>query len=118
MKVWASTLLLGLRFFTSIVEAELDKPGLLESGDLDKFEPGLKASLPKVSIKETVTWSPGWIFPDCKNFADIYNFSVADIETIEVYYDDCDSPWVCFPKSGMRNPRRKNIIGSLTNRRC
>ena len=116
MKVWASTLLLGLLFFTSVGKAKLDKPALLS--EFKPFEPGLKASLPKVTIKETVTWPPGWILEDCKKYAEMRNFSVEDIETIEVLYDDCASPWVCTQKFGLRKPRRKNIFGSLTNRRC
>ena len=94
MKVWASSLLLGLLSFRSVVEAELDKPDLLEPGDFDKFEPLLKANLPKVAIKKTETWNPGWIFEDCKKAADRHNFSVEDIETTTVHYDDCASPWV------------------------
>ena len=55
MKVWISSLVLGLLFFTSVIKAELDKPGLLDPGTLfSKFEDGLKANLPKAAIKETV----------------------------------------------------------------
>lgn len=105
MKVWASSLLLCLLFLTSVIKAELDKPGLLVDPDnlFYNFHDGLKANLPKAVIKETVAWNPGWMLDDCKKTAERFNFSVMDMEVTNVLYEDCESPWVCLLGSDLYN---------------
>lgn len=39
-------------------------------------------------------WDSGWILDDCKKIAAIQNLSAADIQTFDVYYEDCKSPWI------------------------
>lgn len=72
---------------------KLDKPTLLKGfNDLDS---GLKDNLPKQTPDLVNIWSPGWILEDCKTIAEKENFSPSDIETFNVQYADCSSPWVC-----------------------
>ena len=44
--------------------------------------------------RHVTKWGPGWISSDCKSFAITRNFSISDIETYSVLYDDCASPWI------------------------
>lgn len=93
-RLWASSLLLSiLLLLAQIVNALLDKPALVRQG-LSIFEDGLKANYPKGNFQKAMLWEPSWILADCKKFAERANLSATDIETYEVYYDDCVSPWV------------------------
>lgn len=48
----------------------------------------------RVPQRHVEKWKPGWIPSDCKSIAERQNYSVADIETYSVKYDDCASPWI------------------------
>ena len=44
--------------------------------------------------RQAKKWNDAWISSDCKTLAETHNFSVSDIETYNVHYDDCDQPWI------------------------
>ena len=72
---------------------QLDKPPLLS--DFNVLDDALKENLPKTNYSRAVSWGNEWILEDCKNIAETEHLHPNDIETFDVYYDDCSSPWVC-----------------------
>lgn len=48
----------------------------------------------KVTPWKATKWGPGWILSDCKSLAKRQNYSVDEIDTYNVKYDDCASPWI------------------------
>ena len=50
--------------------------------------------MPGVKVERLEKWEPGWILEDCKRITDTANRSAADVETFNVHYEDCSSPWI------------------------
>ena len=92
-----STLLTISYLFASVHAVDsttkLNKPALLKHGLGALLQDGLKAHLPKTDYHIT-KWAPGWIPTDCKRIAEKANNSASDIETFDVHFDDCSSPWI------------------------
>lgn len=92
---WFSNIFITFLLLQSVLSKaqKLDKPPLLSGfNDLDN---ALKDNLPKTNYSKVVRWDSQWILEDCKNIAEDEKLSLSDIETFDVYYDDCSSPWVC-----------------------
>ena len=91
---WLSNILISFLLLLSVLSKaqKLDKPPLLSGfNDLDD---ALKDNLPKTNYSKAIPWDDGWILEDCKKIAEKEKLSLSDIETFDVYYDDCSSPWV------------------------
>lgn len=89
---WVCTLITNFLLLTSThAEDQLDKPPLLK--DFDVLRDGLEAHLPSQRWNYSI-WAPGWILSDCKRIAEKANLSASTIETFNVFYDDCSSPWI------------------------
>ena len=107
-----SNILVGLVLLLSVLaEAQrLDKPALLSGfNDLDS---ALKDNLPKTNYSKVDPWGDSWILEDCKRIAEQEHLSLSDIETFDVYYDDCSSPWVCIciARLLLKEPEKVTII--------
>ena len=90
---WSRILVIFVLLLSITAEAQrLDKPSLLS--DFNDLEGALKDNLPKTNQSKVVRWD-SWILEDCKRIEEQEHFSPSDIETFEVCYDDCSSPWVC-----------------------
>lgn len=108
---WGKSLLLIFLLLHSSVRAanDLKKPPLFKDG-LTKLKKGLEEHLPttKYHVKK---WAPGWTTEHCKRAAAKANppEDAAKIETFNVHYDDCSSPWTLCRHTDSPDPL-KNFI--------
>ncbi|CAF9937945.1 MAG: hypothetical protein HETSPECPRED_000720, partial [Heterodermia speciosa] len=76
---------------TAAATGKLTNPPLLRS--FKPLQPGLEAHLPSTPFTYT-KWAPGWIPQACQQIAAHENHSASTIETYNVHYADCASPWI------------------------
>ncbi|GAP92152.1 putative conidiation-specific protein [Rosellinia necatrix] len=79
----------------SMVTATLDKPVIsppFPNGGLDSLASGLNSHLATPG-RTYNKWNNGYIPKDCKSIAESAGFSAADVDTLDIKYDDCSTNW-------------------------
>lgn len=103
--------------FASAIARQLDKPVIspeFPNGGLGSLAADLEANLrPPLSSFEY--WETGFIPQDCKTLAEGGGFSALDVSTFNIYYDDCEEPWIfCRHKdSPLSEKQMIDFFGSL-----
>ncbi|KAL8790338.1 MAG: hypothetical protein Q9213_000690 [Squamulea squamosa] len=84
--------------FAALVSSQrLTKPPLQQN--LDNLPPGFYNNL-KPTTSTRTAFQAGYIPSDCKNIATREGFNPADIQTWNIKYSDCSTPWIfCYHKN-------------------
>lgn len=110
---WGNTLLIIFLLLHSLVDTkshELKKPALFEKG-LSMLNKGLEEHLPTTKYR-IEKWGPGWTNQRCKARTEKANETATKIDTYNVFYDDCSTPWVLCRHTDSPDPL-DNLVGNL-----
>ncbi|RYP64117.1 hypothetical protein DL770_009251 [Monosporascus sp. CRB-9-2] len=55
-------------------------------------------------------WGAGWIYESCKSEAQMRGYNPNDIEIFNVFYEDCNEPWIMCRHRGVSSPTKAEMV--------